>query len=135
MIRLLQILASCALGVLVLATPFVGPAVAWADEDDTDLRINGEEPFNPDEEDATVDGIIYGVRDQAGAKVLTILDNDLGLSIDVFFRDPQSVALINNRTACTNRYAVAEGVRDDIQLMTGQGLQVMTDRPCGVPPQ
>jgi hypothetical protein len=133
--HLLQILASCALGFLVLATPWTGSAVVWADEENEDPRINGEEDYNPDEADPVVSGIIYGIRDQAGAKVLTILDKKLGLDVDVFYTDPRIVALINNRTACTNRYVVARGVREDVQVMTGQGLEIDQSRACGTPPQ
>jgi hypothetical protein len=136
MYRLLEILASCALGVLVLATPFVGPSVAWADEADAgDTAINGRDDDNPDVDDPVVAGIVYSIRDQAGAKVLRILDKDLGVSVDAFFTDPKLVALINNRTACTNRYVVARGVREGIDVLMGQGLEVDLSRPCGEPPR
>ena len=134
--RLIHLAAACTLGLTVLFTPVLGPATAFADEaDDSDQRINNADDHNVEGDFATAQGFIYGIRDQAGAKVVTILNIDTEKELDVWFRDPAIVSQINNRTICVGKFATVSGVREDFSVMTGQGIVLDPSTRCGSPPQ
>lgn len=124
--------AALGLGIaLVVASAVALPAMASDDDNPSDVETSS----NPDFTDPRVDGIIYKVTKGDKQALLVILDKDLGLGIEVLVVNPKALELVNNGTACTNRYVVAEGERTGPTSLTAHGLEVDVSRACGDPPK
>src|SRR5687768_12729948 len=132
--RLSGLAAVLGLSLSVMFAPTI-----WAEDDDkSEQETPEQDDYGEQGRDSTVHGLIYEIWDNAGAKVLTIYDRDVGLGgrgVDVYVRDPALLMLIQNGTACVGRYAVAEGVRTGPGTLDAQGLMVDMAKACGEPPQ
>lgn len=134
--RLLERVAALAIGLAVVGTPLAPAAGVYADDDNTteDPAGANQDLFSPD-----VEGIVYQIADfsegRNAGKVVTILNNDLGLTLELFITDSKLVSLVNNKTLCTNRFVRATGLRTSPKTLDVQGLDVDLGRPCGTPPK
>jgi hypothetical protein len=126
-------LAALLLGLSLLAIPLTAGSTALARDDDN--RKATPTP-TPDTAlfDAQVAGTVYRTFQNAGATVLSVLDRDSGLSVDVYVRDPRLLDLISSNTACVGRYVTAAGRRTSPTTLTAQGLRVDTSTGCTAPP-
>jgi hypothetical protein len=136
--RFLRFAAASSLGLSLLFGPVYAPT-AWADgEDDENTGVTPDDTDAPEFNDPQVNGVVYGIRSQAGARVVTVYDKDVGdggLGVDVWVRDPKLAALITGGTVCVGRYVVAEGVRVAPGTLEAQGLTADMTTNCHTPPQ
>jgi hypothetical protein len=141
---LVQTGAAFALGLGLLLTSGVS-STAWADDetgnnDNPDVRSVTTPSSGQDAAftSSDVEGIVYDIRTPVvnnNWKVVKILDNDIGETVEGWIKNPRELALVNNGTICTNRFVVFHGVRTSDQTIDVQGVNVDMSRRCGEPPK
>jgi hypothetical protein len=121
--------AALALALSLLAIPLATGATALAKDDDNQKATPTPIP-DPALFDAQVAGTVYKIFQNASATVLTVLDLDSGLGVDVYVRDPRLLDLISSNTVCVGRYVTAAGIRTSPTTLTAQGLRADTSKGC-----
>jgi hypothetical protein len=106
-----------------------GPVLA-SDEDEEERQEQVVEEKNPDLSDGDVAGLIYHIDGNDQERVVTILDQDIGVAVKAYVRAPGLLSMIKSSQICIGRYVTAHGVRTNEQLLEAQGFDVDQTTQC-----